>query len=491
MINRELERDRLQGLLALGRPHMALLYGRRRVGKTYLLTHLWAADEAFYFTASDTTGEQNRRALLQEFAAWSGAPVAGDDYPTWRTVFRLLLEHRAPDPLVVVLDEFQYFGENPVALTQVTSDLNAMWEARRPARPLLLVLSGSAVRTMEALDTSAAPLYGRIAWKHQVQPFDYWDAARMVPYPGARERAQTYGIFGGMPRYLADVETTRSIAENAAHLMLSPGGAVRTLAETAILQEQGLRETASYAAILRAIGDGSTELNDIGQRAGLRGGMGLRDKVERLQGLGFIEAHRNLGAKRTEAFRYRLIDPALMFFYRFVAPRETALARQAPRAVWKSHVAPHLNTYMGRIFERIVEQAYYRHLGRDHLPLVREWGRWEGVDRQRQALELDIATTLSDGRVLTGGVKWNTRPLEVRWYTHHEQMLTRLAQSGVGWAHTALDAASPLLFAAAGGFTPAFETAARAARAHVTLWTLDDLYRAKAPSAVGRSATPP
>lgn len=480
MIDRELEGTRLRDLLADGRPQLVLLYGRRRVGKTYLLTHLWGPEQAFYFTASDTTGEQNRQALVREFAAWAGTSVTVEDYPTWRTIFRLLFEHRASEPLVIVLDEFQYFGETPAALGVVTSDLNAVWEARRPARPLLVVLSGSAVRTMEALDTAAAPLYGRVAWKHQVQPFDYWDAARMVPFPNLRDRAQAYGIFGGMPRYLADVEPTRSIGDNAARLVLSQGGAVRTLAETAILQEQGLRETARYAAILRAIGDGSTELNEIGQRAGLSEDTGLRKKVERLQGLGLIEAHRNLGAKRTEAFRYRLIDPALMFFYRFVAPHETALARQAPRTVWNSHVAPHLDTYMGQIFERIVEQAYYRHHERDGLPLVREWGRWEGVDHLRQPLELDIATILSDGRVLTGGIKWNTKPLDVRWYTHHEQMLMRLAQSGVGWAHNAIKPTSPVLFAGAGGFTPSFEAAIRAARPNVTLWTLDDLYRTEA-----------
>lgn len=415
--------------------------------------------------------------MLTEFAAWAGIRVDHEDYPTWRTLFRLLMDQRTPEPLVLVLDEFQYLGETSAALKAVTSELNAVWEERRPARPLLLVLSGSAVRVMETLDTAAAPLYGRVNWKRQVQPFDYWDVAQMVPFALARDRALAYGIFGGMPRYLADVDPTRPVAENAARLALSPGGAVRLLAETAILQEEGLRELTRYAAILRAIGAGSTELNEIGQRAGLSGDTGLRLKLERLARLGLVEPHRNLGAKRTHAFRYRLVDPALMFYYRFVAPNETSLARYTPGAAWTSHVAPHLDTYMGHLFERIVEQAYYRHHDRDNLPLVSEWGRWEGQDAQRQPLEVDVAAQLSDGRMLTGGVKWNTKPLEVGWYSHHEQMLTRLSQSGIGWAHEALKPDSPLLFVAAGGFTHAFEMAARSVRANVTLWTLDDLYR--------------
>lgn len=112
------------------------------------------------------------------------------------------------------------------------------------------------------------------------------------------------------------------------------------------------------------------------------------------------------------------------------------------------------------------------------LPLVKEWRRWEGVDRTRQPLEIDVAAHLLDGRVLTGAVKWNRHPVDVAVHTNHLALLDRLAQSGVGWAHEASDPQSPLLYVAAGGFTQRFRQAALAARAEVYLWDLADLYRA-------------
>lgn len=318
-----------------------------------------------------------------------------DDYPNWRTVFRMLLELRAAQPLVVVLDEFQYLGETQAALEAVTSELNAAWEQRRESRPLVLVLSGSSVRTLEALDAGSAPLHGRFSWKARLEAFDYCDASGMARFRSLRDRAYLYGIFGGTPRFMAAVDRGESLADNAARLMLDPRGEVRALVETALLKEQGLREVPRYTAILRAIGSGSTELNEIGQAAGLQGDTGLRQKVERLVGLGYVQPRRNLGARPKEPYRYRLGDPALMFYHAFVAPLGTTLERTPARRVWRDEVVPRMDTYMGHVFERRAEQAYRR--GAERLPIVREWGFWEGLDSERKPLEMDVACQLTDG----------------------------------------------------------------------------------------------
>ncbi|HEX6041556.1 ATP-binding protein [Longimicrobium sp.] len=478
LIDRETEQARLRELLAAGEQKLVLVYGRRRVGKTYLLGRTWGDDaSSFYFTAAETTPTQNREALLSALAEWSGETIHPEDYPTWRSVFRLLLEFRSPEPLVVTLDEFQYLGENPRELNAVASELNAVWEMRRPRRPLVLVLAGSAVRTLEALNEGGSPLYGRFAWQCQLRPFNYWHAGELAGYADPRDRAYVYGIFGGTPRYLSPVDPGRTVGENAVSLMLNPTGEVRELVQTALLQEQGLREIPKYVAILRAVGEGRTQLNEIAQGSGLELDTALRDKLERLMGLDYVRAGRNLGAKSREPFRYRVSDPAFRFYYRFVAPLESALATQDPGAVWEQHIAPNLDSYMGLIFEGIVEEAYYRLQGRLRLPLVAEWGRWEGLDRDRKQLEMDVASMLMDGRVLTGSIKWHRDPVDVAVHTQHLAMLDRLAQSGVSWAHTAREPRSPLLYVSSAGFTDRFVEAARESREEVYLWSLKDVFQ--------------
>ena len=165
LIDRDDERQRLRDLLATGVPQLVLMYGRRRVGKTFLLNRVWGGTPAFYFTAAETTPAQNRVALLLAFAEWSGQSLHLEDYPTWRSVFRLLLEHQSPAPFAITLDEFQYLGEDEAGLREVGSELNAVWEARRAERPLVLILAGSSLRLLERLNAGGSPLYGRFAWQ--------------------------------------------------------------------------------------------------------------------------------------------------------------------------------------------------------------------------------------------------------------------------------------------------------------------------------------
>lgn len=477
MVDRESEMARLRDLLAQGEPRLALVYGRRRVGKTYMLSRMWGHQPAFYFTASETTPAQNRHALLTAFSQWSGETIHPEDYPTWRSVFRLLLDQAGPGPTVIILDELQYLSEDRQGLGTVASELNAAWEMRRIPRPLLLVLSGSSVRTLEGLARGGSPLYGRFAYQVRLRPFSYWHAGELSGFAALRDRALAYGVFGGTPRYLAAIDPERSLEGNVIDLVLNPSGEVRELVHTALLQEQGLRSVARYAAILRSIGRGRTELNEIAQAAGLEAGPALREKLERLIQLDYVRAGRNLGAKPKEAYRYRLSDPAMRFFYDRVAPLESALATQSPARVWSDHIRPSLDAYMGHIFETVAEEAYFRLLEPLALPTVREWGRWEGLDRNRTPVEVDVACLLLDGRVLTGAVKWNREPLGPEVHTRHLEMLSRLSYSGVGWAHEAVKPSSPLLYVAAGGFSEQFRAAARAEREEVHLLTLEDLYQ--------------
>jgi AAA+ ATPase superfamily predicted ATPase len=158
LVDRTEERAALRQLLDRPGPTLALVTGRRRVGKTFLLNNTWPDAQTFYFVASEGTSTVNRRELLQAVARRFAIALDPADYPTWRTVFRLLYELESPKPLVIVLDEFQFLMGKKEG---VPSHLAAVFDVHRDQRPFVLVLCGSAVRTMEHLNAGDAPLYGR------------------------------------------------------------------------------------------------------------------------------------------------------------------------------------------------------------------------------------------------------------------------------------------------------------------------------------------
>ena len=478
LIYRERELDELRRLSISGDRRLALLYGRRQVGKTFLLSQVWDERQAFYFLAAGTTPELNRAELLRELAGWAGRSFEPADYPTWRTIFRLFVDladargRETPSrPLVVILDEFQYLLEGP---DDAASQLVAVWDREARGSPLTLVLSGSEVGSMERLQSGGQPLFGRVNWSARLQPFDYWDAAQMVPGYPPRQAALCYGVFGGTPRYLAAVEAGESLGAAAARAMLSPRGEVHLQLQTMIEQERGIRDPSEYRAVLAAVAAGRTEINEIAQAAGLGGQpASVRRALAVLEQLEIVGRERNFEASRTAAYRHFIADNAVRFWHRFVVPNRSRLATGDPAEVWQQRVEPYLDEFMGKAFERLVEQAYQRHHTRWNLPAARTWARWEGQDRNRRSIELDIVARLDDGRVLTGEVKWSSSPRGLDLHHDLQRDLDDLARSGQRWAAEAQQ--GPFLYVSAAGFDDTLR-ALGAGRADLRLLDLSDLY---------------
>jgi AAA+ ATPase superfamily predicted ATPase len=478
IVDREAESAELCALAESGACRMALLYGRRRVGKTYLLNHLWGPEKTFYFTASATAPEINRKVLVEEAARWSGEDLRAEDHPTWRLVFRTLLGLAPERNIVVVLDEFQYLAGDQ-GMREVASELNAVWEGR-PQRTggLLLVLAGSEIRTLEALKSGGSPLYGRLDWSSRLHPFDYFDAGRMLEGYSRLDLVRAYAAFGGVPKYLSPVNPRKPLERNIVDLLLSPRGEVRLQLETALGQEEGLREFAKYQGIMGAIGIKRRTIGEVAADAGQALDGGFRRMVDRLIDLGYVETERNFGQGGTHALRYRVADPALRMYYGLVLPNESAIASAGAETVWSERLADQVfPTYVGQhVFEDVVRQGYLRHHRAKGLPAVEEWGRWCGRDRGRSDVEIDVVARLLDGRIMTGSVKMRSRQADATTIIEHVNGLERLAASGQGWAREALDPASPLLFVSTAGFKSSFLAAAEDLRRPLVLWTVDDLF---------------
>lgn len=480
-IDREAEVRKLRELTGERPRSLALIYGRRRIGKTFLLTHAWERSErVLYFTASATSPEINRRALLGEAREWTGRELRDEDHPTWRTVFRAIFELRPDEPVVIVLDEFQYLAASDDGLRKVASELNAVWEGPiHRSEGLMVVLSGSAVHSMKALEAGGSPLFGRLDWRHRLSPFDYFDAGKMVEKYDRRDRVFAYAAFGGTPMYLDAVDDTRALADNIVDLLLAPDGTVRIQVESALEQEEGFRDVAKYRAILASVGLKRREVGEIAAALGQQADTPLKRMLKELVRLEYLEEERNLDAPRNQAIRYRMSDPAQRAYYGLVLANESAIASAGPGRVWEERLAREVwPSYVGQeVFEDVVRQAYVRHAPVHELPYVETWGRWQGRDRDGRPVEIDLAARLLDGGVLTGSAKLRTRRADARVFLDHVDALERLAASGQAWAREALEPEAPFLFVSGAGFKGSFrEVRKEHPDRPVITWSLEDLY---------------
>ncbi|HCF99376.1 MAG TPA: hypothetical protein DEV93_02395 [Chloroflexi bacterium] len=474
-VDREEELRTLRGIVERRRPSLLLLYGRRRVGKTYLLDHAWDGRRVFYYLAADSPARLNQQELLRDLSAWLQLPFDQQDFPTWRTIFRLFVQLARTAPLIVVLDEFQYLlGQED----DIASQLAAVWDREVGDAPLTIALSGSEITTMERLQQGSQPLYGRPDWSARLRPFDYWNTARMAPERSPREAALVYGIFGGTPRYLASSHADEPFDDFVTHSFLSPQGDVHLQVEHIIEQEKGIRDPADYRAVLTAIASGKTELNDITLAAGLGSTSHVaRRALKVLEDLELVWRERNYGAADKAPYRYRIADNAVRFWYAFIHHNRGRLETGDPAAVWTHHVQPLLNDYMGKVFEQIAREGFRRWHARWGYTDAAQWSRWEGQDRNRRSIEIDIVAFLDDGRLLTGEIKWASQAVDYDVHRALLRDLDDLSRSGQGWARDALspDHSAGFLYLSAGGFTDEFQQRAQQA-GNMQLITLADLY---------------
>jgi AAA+ ATPase superfamily predicted ATPase len=468
-VDRKNELEELRALSQSEEPAMALLYGRRRVGKTYLLGRVW--ENPFYFLAADTTLETNRTDLLRELGQWSGMDMLPEDYPTWRSVFRLMTRIVRDGQQVFILDEFQYLLGHK---DDVVSQLTAIWDREMGDSSMLLVLCGSEVSTMEALQARDSPLFGRLSWSSRLRPFDYFDSSRMLPWLSLREAMYLYGALGGMPRYLSSVKRGEGFRESLCRILLSPRGEVHVQLQNLIAGEKGIRNTAEYDAVLRAVASGRRELSEIASRAGLQDRVYVARRVlEVMEDLNMIRRERNYGAGSKSPWRYRIADNALLFWHRFIEPNRSRLERNMIDSVWKTSIEPLLDTYMGLIFEDAVRQTLLRFNAELGLPVVSTCSRWEGLDRNRRSIELDIVGRLENGEMLTGETKWSSSPVDPDVHFQLLRNLEDLAASGQSWATHALQ--GWFVYFSAAGFSEYMVNLAEE-RARVILVSLKDMF---------------
>jgi hypothetical protein len=402
---------------------LMLVYGRRRLGKTFLLQRYFTVGSDglgpekphCYFLAEQSTAQQQRLTLARQLlAALGGDGVAEDEIAvSWNALFRYLTQRvqeraEAEGRFALILDEFPYLVDQTPELPSI---LQSWWDREGVHIPVQVILCGSQLSVMESLGVETAPLFGRFnAGVMQLEPLQYPDAAAFYEgceQYGVVEKLLMYGVFGGTPRYHALVDKSNPPAEEIVNLLMQPHAILENEVRFLLGSEQ-IRDPAPYNAVLGVLAAGETKFNRIQQAVGVERGA-LSNSLRSLLRLGWIRRELPFGEDAERRALYRIADPFLSFWYRFVAPLASQLQFSDARKVYAEHVAPHLNDYMGwSVFEQICGQ-WLEHWAASRFglrlgPSARYWSR-------NGQVEIDRIAAIEGGGHLFAECKWRTHGL--------------------------------------------------------------------------------
>jgi len=390
------------------RAEFVLTYGRRRVGKTTLLTH-WAQASGrpfLYWVARQETAEATRQSLARALWRWA-YPAVGEVEPprfaSWEHLFEQLVRMIGDEPVIIVLDEFSHAAETDSSLP---SHVQVLWDQHLQHRAgTILVLAGSHIGMMVDLQAINAPLYQRFTAQLPINPLPYAALSAFFPRYPADERVFAYAVLGGIPAYLQAFDPDQNVSQNIRRHLFQSIGMFRS--DPLLLISELVSRTNVYTSVLSAIAMGAHTPQEIATRAGLVPS-NLDPYLKQLQKLGLVE--RRLPAlippddrPTTTRSRYHLRDPYLRFYFRFIEPHLESIELDLVDALW-DELHDQVRAFVGAtVFEELSREWVLAQARARRLPFAPEivGSHWSGQ------VQIDVAAiNWPKKQLLIGECKW-------------------------------------------------------------------------------------
>ncbi|MGP4110448.1 ATP-binding protein [Streptomyces sp. 4N509B] len=393
-----------------GRPGQCLLIrGRRRVGKSSLVEEFLQRIDApsVFFTAAGQPAERE----LAEFAdAVEGSTLPEEarelftqEAPTqWNAAFRLLAEALPDDtPSVVVIDEVPYLMRRVDAFEGM---LQRAWDRQLSRKPVLLLLIGSDLSMMEALNSYERPFHQR-GREMVVGPLNPADLAEMLDLPPAAAFDAAL-VTGGLPLLCREWRPGEGLWDYLGRSLDNPVSALLVSAERSLAAE--FPRQALGREVLAAIGAGERTFTNIARAAGGISHTTLTRATELLTAKGVVAGELPVSTRPSKERRYRVTDPYLRFWLAFLRPRMAEIERMRGDLTL-ARIREGWASWRGRAVESLVRASLARLLPDPdgELPAAPVVG---GYWTRGNAVEIDIVGAdrqpVAKRLLFLGSIKW-------------------------------------------------------------------------------------
>lgn len=402
-IGRKRELQDLNRRYASGKFEFAVIYGRRRVGKTTLINEFIKDKESISYAATETNAKQNRKDLSQSIYALSAdfcesEASIGSFQKAFETVFKIAETRR----IIFVIDEYPYLTGCAKGIGSV---LQHLIDKNKDTSKLFLILCGSSMSFMEnQVMGYQSPLYGRRTCQYKILPFDFFEVRSYYKSFGAEDIATIYGITGGIPLYLSMIKEGKSVEDNIKENFLTANAYL--FEEPTNLIKQECRDASQYNAIIQAIASGASRFSEICSKTDLESALAT-SYLKKLIGLGIVKKELPFGETRSKKTLYIIEDFMFRFWYRFIPDNVSAISRGLTEMVYQ-RIEPQIPDFMGSVFEGICKQYLWRLLAKGKAAVeFYDIGRWWGTDASiKKQVEIDILGTAGKDTALFAECKW-------------------------------------------------------------------------------------
>lgn len=368
LYDRDVEWSDLQQFVTSEAPglRVGVLYGRRRLGKSFLLRRLAQEHQGVYHMAVEEEQGPALQRFVDSMAVSRGFNRGDLAVRDWDHALRQALS--GPEPLVII-DELPYLlahdpGSSIPSLLQQLVDESRSAPSPQPKR---VILCGSALAVMSELLSGSKPLRGRAELDLLLKPFDYRTVAGYYGISDPHVAFQLYAIFGGVPGYRdllgsPSPQTLEELENLVLETVCNPSHALFTEPAYLLREDPRIRDRALYFSILSAVAGGAKTPSKIGAAIG-RDARSLAHPLEVLTSAGFITRQEDLLVQRRPTLR--VSDRIVQFHDLVVSPRVSLFEDRRPLPAWRDAQDSLSAQLYGPVFEDLAREWVRRYAGEE------------------------------------------------------------------------------------------------------------------------------
>ena len=416
-IDRESEMETLQNEYNRNGSSLVIMYGRRRVGKTTLISEFIKDKPALFFLASEESEAQNRNAFKDKAADFLESELLKNaDIKNWEVIFKTIADTSFDSKPVIVIDEFQYIGKSNPAFPSI---FQRIWEETLKDKPVMVILCGSLISMMKSQTLSYnSPLYGRRTAQIRLKqiPFRYYQ--EFFPGKNRRELIEMYSVTGGVPKYIELFSETDDIYKSIQRCVLNRSGYLYD--EPHFLLQQEVTEIGSYFSIIKAIAAGNSKLSAISTVLEIKS-TGLTKYLKTLIDLDILEREVPVTEENPEKSKkglYRIKDNYIRFWFAFVYPNMSFIESGNSRIVMNKIRKGLISGHTAFVYEDVCRERMWDLNAEDcwpfHFSKIGRW--WDGKN------EIDIAAIDPEEKnLILGECKFWQEPVGINIFRELEQ----------------------------------------------------------------------
>lgn len=356
-IGREQEISQLKGLYEGTDFQSALVYGRRRIGKSELIKQSVKGSKltVLYYECKQTSEKNNIDGLAEIMAEKLHFPKP--DFPSFEKTLEYLFAYSEKKKIVLVLDEYPYLHK---IIDGIDSILQSLIDKYKDASKLKLIICGSYLDVMKSLLANQNPLYGRISLSLDLKPMDYYDSAKFYPNFSNEDKVKLYSVFGGIPYYNELISSKLSVKDNIIRLITSLNSRLESEINFYLKSEMAKVNNANI--VFETIARGLCKFNDIFNASGIDKSATFADVLERLGNIELIEKEAPTNDERNKKKSiYYIKDNLSLFYYTYVYRYLSQRGIMNEETFYEKYIkADFEERYVPKMFERIFKQYLVR-----------------------------------------------------------------------------------------------------------------------------------